>query len=358
MNKREELYSDVVARFQSQCEGAVETIARHGYANITRTLVEPGKLLLYISHDIVKCGHVNILKQLSLDRIDPDSRFAYIYNAITYHQDRVVKYLVELFGSKFYHYTVKDIIDVLASCGNYDLIRFFHHKSPDVNLNDALIQAIDFKSFKTVKYLLDSGANINRVDEEDRYPFEAAVESGDLRIVKYLVLRGVDLNSVDNEILHKALGPNFESMFDYLSKLGFVADTTLIDATIMTNSVESVEFLITRGLSLENYNIGGLALFLSAYASPDILKYVLSHAEYRESTLSNILEYGLTRNHLTIEKLRLLLEYDAQLPDVVNFRLHQYNLLLIDFILSIKPSLASGLSKNQHKALKQMLITI
>jgi ankyrin repeat protein len=347
---REEIYSNVVDLCQSRPGEAINMIKTYGYTNLIKTVTDPTILSLRISHDVIMYGNLSILKLLPLDFINPGEHFSYIYNAITYHQNRIVKHLIKVFGPKFYNDNVEGMIATLASYGNLALIKELHKDKPDVNLNDALIQAVDYKCFRTVKYIVEYGANVNFVNEDGDCSFIKAIQSRDLRIIKYLVSRGVDIVNVDHGyILGSAVGPNIESTFDYLLELGFTMTTGLAEIAVTSNDIKTLKFLVSRGLNINDYSFDSVSLYLILPDTYEMLEYLLKHAKYEEESLSDILEHKLRDSFITIDIIQTLLDHGASLPNVVPFQSRDYNPELIKFILCNKPSLSLYLNSEQRK---------
>jgi ankyrin repeat protein len=314
-----------------------------------------------ITQDAVVYGHLHILKRLPLVDNDND-----IYTGICYHQNRTVEYLLQSFDTEVYNKIVSNIVTSIAHYGNFALIESIHSKQQNINFDDALIQAISIRCFKIVKYLVKHGANVNYEDDDCSHPFTVAVESGNLSIVKYLVSKGTILDNLNHKTVLCAIfgpdmnhrivscatsGPDMMQMFEYLIGLGFTPDDDVLEHAIRSDNIEAVQLLVKYGLSLDNYYIDSRFTLLETPDACDMFRYLLKHAKYTVSSLTEILRTNLSQGYLTIPILQLLLSHGAELPDYVEFRSRKYNPHLLKIIISMKPSLASGLSKKQWIAL-------
>lgn len=68
-------------------------------------------------------------------------------------------------------------------------------------MNLKLFEAVENEDFELVKWLIDTGENLDEQDEEGRTPLMAAVQINNLEIVKLLLDKGADLNVRDNTML-------------------------------------------------------------------------------------------------------------------------------------------------------------
>jgi ankyrin repeat protein len=340
---------------------ASKFIIEYGYSNLAKVTEIAGthpndslQMLRFSIENTILYGHMSILKRLPLN-VDPGNYFSYIRDAINYDQSRIVEYLLELFGTEFRDAHLDKLLTRLAYKGNLTIIKALHITRPDVNLNKALISAISNKHFKTIKYLVDSGADVNYQIDERNNVLNEAVEVGDLKIVKYLVSRGVDLNNINNDdILCSSFGPNTEQIIDYLVSLDFKLTDNVMNFAIEVHNVEKIKILVSRGLNLNNHHINHRHMCLNTPEANETLKYLLDHAQYTELTLSTILESNLKENFLTVDMLQLLMEHGAELPDRFNLGAKKYDIQLLQFIIHEKPSLASCLNKKQLKDIAQL----
>ena len=62
------------------------------------------------------------------------------------------------------------------------------------NTTSPLSRAIITKSLKTVRLLVENGANINTLDADGASPFHKAVKSKDANLMRYLIQNGANLN--------------------------------------------------------------------------------------------------------------------------------------------------------------------
>ena len=64
------------------------------------------------------------------------------------------------------------------------------------NLNKNLIKSIIRDDFKQVKHLVESGADINCFEDQDKVrPIHFAAQFANLKILKYLANNGADINA-------------------------------------------------------------------------------------------------------------------------------------------------------------------
>jgi len=64
------------------------------------------------------------------------------------------------------------------------------------NLNKNLIKSIIRNAFKQVKHLVESGADINCFEDQDKVrPIHFAAQFANLKILKYLANNGADINA-------------------------------------------------------------------------------------------------------------------------------------------------------------------
>jgi ankyrin repeat protein len=80
-------------------------------------------------------------------------------------------------------------------------------------VNDKLINACETGDFKTVKSLVQSGADIHAYDD---CALRWAAESGHLEIVKFLVEQGANIHALDDYALRWAAQKDHLEIVNYL----------------------------------------------------------------------------------------------------------------------------------------------
>jgi hypothetical protein len=347
--RREEVYSYVVAYIQVKQGSTNELIVQYGYSNLTnalRILSATPQQLRTVTHTASQYGHVSVLKKILLSTSDCCDIDDDIEIAINRKQERTVAYLLKHIDPALYEDHTETLIVWLAAYGNLRLVMLFRSIWPNVNLNDALLEAIEFKHLKVVKYLIESGADVNYSNMEGQCPFSVAVETGNFKLVKYITSLGPNLEDLDrDDVLSSAIYSCNIPLIDFLFELGFTPTDATLDDAVRTDDIKVLKFVTNHGLSLDTYYISD-GMDLHPQESKDMLRYLFDHAKYDADSLSKILKHNLRHNYLTVDILELLLQHGAELPDTISVHINQDSLQMVEYVLNKKPSLASSLNEN------------
>ena len=110
---------------------------------------------------------------------------------------------------------------------------------------------------KIVKYLLDSGIDVNiRIDRRrDGSAINAAARSGHLNVVRYLVLRGADPRGNADEIMYAAVSGNLKMLKFFVEKCGLdphIDKDKAVRLASEYNHFNIVKYLVLHGAPTTN----------------------------------------------------------------------------------------------------------
>ncbi|XP_028395353.1 serine/threonine-protein phosphatase 6 regulatory ankyrin repeat subunit C-like [Dendronephthya gigantea] len=151
-----------------------------------------------------------------------------------------------------------------------------------------LRDAIKYQSLKSVKYLVDNGADIHCEDESGKTALHYAVHAGGTAIVKYFVEQcGADVNRKDTNgltVLQDAVTECTLDIVEYLVEKG--ADVngkkndgwTVLHYAVRRGRLEVVKFLVKKGAEVngKGTNKVGTALHIAVTKdTPEIAEYLI-----------------------------------------------------------------------------------
>ncbi|MCF7792298.1 MAG: ankyrin repeat domain-containing protein [Victivallales bacterium] len=155
-----------------------------------------------------------------------------------------------------------------AACfaGHLDVVKFLIDKgayiNPDEPYRKPLMYAIVGKSFKTAKYLIEKGADVNSVCKNNASPLYVAAEIGNPEIVELLIKHGAEV--------------------DYIQP--FVGRTPLAaQAFVLTSdSIPTVEKLVKAGADMNFKDPTGMSVldWAAARRKFDMVKYLIEHGAH------------------------------------------------------------------------------
>ena len=106
-------------------------------------------------------------------------------------------------------------------------------------------------NLKTIKYLIDNGADVNAVNDFGETPLHWCCKEGNLEITRLLISCGADYTLLDNDensVLHwVAEYDEKEMLLEFLKKniqiQGNIYNQTPLDVALLNNSYKSIEIL-------------------------------------------------------------------------------------------------------------------
>jgi ankyrin repeat protein len=107
----------------------------------------------------------------------------------------------------------------------------------------ALHFAIMFNKLQAMQYLLDKGANINALDQEDQAPLTLAIKQNNMTMVCVLLRKGANINHKD-DLGRSAL--HFSAMYGRLNILYMLLSLEKADINTRTNLGETPLFIAQR----------------------------------------------------------------------------------------------------------------
>ena len=149
-----------------------------------------------------------------------------------------------------------------------------------------LREAIKQNDEDFVKFILDSGAEVNEVDKYGRSPLSDGVMGGNLNIVKALISKGADIDLCDSD------------------------GDSMLGIAIMHQRPEVMEFLISKGQKLDHVNFHGESILTLAIKHGRIeeLEVLVKHGVELNGR-ENVLEYVAAVGNL--EKASFLIDNGA-----------------------------------------------
>lgn len=122
--------------------------------------------------------------------------------AIDIRSLKIVKLLIDKGVPLKTKSTTETYLSMAVDSGNLDILKLLH-STGSIDINDGrlypLLKAVSKGDIKILNYLLDNGADMNISKEGSRGVFLTAVRSGDEKMVKVLLDRGIDKTVLDDE---------------------------------------------------------------------------------------------------------------------------------------------------------------
>ena len=254
-NQREELLNQLKINIGLEIDHANEILAKSEYKNIEQILADESNKMKKIKFksNIIKPNRLFILKLLS-NEFKFGKQFS-ISQLIKYHH---ILGLTE--------YIIND------TEGSKRLL----------NDTKSLCLASKNASLEIIKFLVESGANLNATGEKEETPFLEATSSGQLKLVKYFIENGVDVNEKDtygNTSLMLASKKNNLELIKYLVENGADVNanndwnnTALVYATFYSQ-LENIKYLFENGAGTKAVDKNRAFLFACEKGPIEIVKY-------------------------------------------------------------------------------------
>jgi ankyrin repeat protein len=125
-----------------------------------------------------------------------------LIKAIAATHVRIVRALVKSSGNM----NKPEALFSAVGAGNLEIVKLFLTKDTDVNISGyaggSLLMLAADGDFAIVKFLVESGADVNKKDDQGKTALMKAVESfnkTNIFSIKYLIDRGADVNAVNNK---------------------------------------------------------------------------------------------------------------------------------------------------------------
>lgn len=315
--------------YNGDTETPLHYACQKGFFEVVRVLVQHGAfaadLQMYTGRSIqfaAKNGHTEIFKLL-LEQENVDNSLHYVTNAL---RDAVRK-------------------------GSHEIIKFLLARG--LSVGDSLHTAVYFKSgdCTTVKILLDSGANVNSLDNSNETPLHVAVKHADSSIVKMLLDAGANINIKGGHngkpTIHYAVHRNsFETFKEKINILlnhgANLNETDNKGCTILhcVYAASEFQYLLERGADFNVVNMNGNTFINSrnAKGTEKLLIILFQMSHYRgvpigENVLRDIKKnsklytfYSQCKDELEDMKEEMIDGTDTSLFDI--FTTFQYNQLL------------------------------
>jgi ankyrin repeat protein len=212
-----------------------------------------------------------------------------------------IKYILEKYSNKLNIETIISLID-----SDWILEKYIQNNQKKVDINKLLITACEYKKIKTLKKLINLGADIN-VLSGDKNLLMIAIENNDLEMVKFLVERGINLEHY-----------YIESGEEELKITPFIM-------SIITNNQDIFRYLIEAGVDINN----GFPLFFAIDSKNlNMAKIILKRGEtptkeeQKESLLKSIVENK-------VEFVKLFLENNFDLTKSENLSITPFQLAIL-----------------------------
>jgi hypothetical protein len=364
---REERYCDVVTAIYSGKEDACDLTVQYGYSNLKKakcpsTIPNKGyfaRLLAIMStdealefmrkkiiQDIAEAGHVRLLKQLSL--IEFRAWDNIMHHATIYQQDRIIRYILKFIDRDTYKQYVSSWMSNLASRGCFSMVKLIHNIWPDANLDNALESAVSGGLFRHVVYLVELGANVNYRDLSDNHLLLNAIESDSVKVVKYLISKEpIFTDDEQKDLMSAAVKVGNIKIIQYLMSNGFPLGDFVLDQTLENYSIELFKFLAENGVDLNRLRIRRMLLPINQ--SYGTLEYLLNHAHFEKDDLTEMLSYNILVREPSIDVVRLLMSFGAELLNTIQLRITITNIALMEFLLDVAPYLAYNLRQHDFR---------
>lgn len=202
-----------------------------------------------------------------------------------------------------------------------------------INISDQwghtpLIQAIWSDRLNIAKFLIQAGADVNKLDYCNKPTLHLASEKHDIELIKMLVSSGINIHAVDNRgetALFNAIEANDLDLVKYFVNIGLdvnkisgYGDTPLLRSVGKYRYVDAdiISFLIASGANLELKNSSGNTALYEAvqWTKDDIVKVlVASGADTNTCNNYNRTPIMLLCHNDNLAVLKLLLKAGADI---------------------------------------------
>jgi ankyrin repeat protein len=340
-------YSNLLKVIQPVFKPLDEDVQRHLQAGVLSENVYLNLFSKFIE-SVAAYGHLYLLKRLTRN-ITPNWNDV-ISCVITQHQHYIILYVLKIIDVEQYSNCVEGWISHLEMIGDFNPIEAFCNVFPNTDINSPLICATYAKCFKLVKYLVESGANVNYRSYFSERPLEKAVESGDIKIVKYLLSKGATFDEESKDVIMcDAVSSGNIAMIEYLMTLGFTLTNSVFDVKFSNYKLEMFKFFVSHGLDLNAFPIMTLLLDEDPSKAYDTLEYLFTHVKFNRNDLTAMLDYNIRIRNVSVKIVELLLSYGTELPHKPNIRIIDENIPLVEFLLDHNPKLAKRLRESDLK---------
>jgi ankyrin repeat protein len=306
-------------------------IIKNGYNNLYKQLSDS-----YSDTNlrkIAKYGHVHILRSIS--NVDYDTFEDLIRSAFQYNQTICAKYLMSSDKSnQLDTQMVSTMLQYAVTNGNITLIKLIIRRWPKTDLSYGLEDAFESKSLKTIRYLVDIGADFSK---EDLDLMNLAVETGNIFIVKYVLRIGVRLDIEKESILSTAVTTGNLDLVKFLFKLGFKATNDSLTCALNFKYLDIAQYLIDNGANITTYDFTYDDLNDKNFLT-EILPFIASKTNINLSSIVYPLNNALSRKQYKI--IDLLLKYCADLMMIYKSYLTVLPLDRVVYLLQREPRLA------------------
>ncbi len=171
------------------------------------------------------------------------------------------------------------------------------------DINKVLIQASLLGYLPVVKYLIDSGANVNGTDSQYKSPLDSAAYGGHLSIVEYLI----ENEAMVNRSLGLAAKNGHLSVVTYLLENGASSHADKDEALTWASQhgqLSVVKYLIEYGVNIHSLNNQALRR-AAEYGHLPVVKYLIEHEAYIHVWDDEALTSASLEGHLSVVKYLL-----------------------------------------------------
>jgi ankyrin repeat protein len=320
-------------------------------------------------------GRLDVIKFMLEKGVDAnkttnDYGWTPLYTAALNRKSDVVKLLIEN-GVDMYVENSSGLTVMDAACfnGEIEMMKLLLKHGYDLKRSNRygktpLHNSCDSNGGKrTVKLLIDSGANVNSKDSDGRTPLYFAVVRGVFSVVKLLVENGADINiKVNGNTAFQTTIRKFRNFFpdypkiaEYLIKSGANVNeeddegfTPLIFSTAKEPIFEAVKLLLENGADANKETHDGFTPLITAVGSHEtkLVEYLIEHG----ADVNQITKAGSCFENSRDEMAILLIKNGVRLDRLQHKEdfygtTFEYKKLLEDTIRNIR----SGWTKENHK---------
>ncbi|KAF8217377.1 ankyrin repeat-containing domain protein [Mycena galopus ATCC 62051] len=223
-------------------------------------------------------------------------------------------------GVKFLLKCGADVNAIGASLGQFQ-VSFILNWETDRHNNMPLHDVSAQGRTDVVQLLVESGADVNAISNNDRTALHQASINGHINVVKYLVKRGANINAIDKDrktALHDASAEGHTDIVKFLVERGAYVNAsrrhkTALHLASSNGHIEVVKFLVQRGANVNTPNSNGTALYLaSSNGHIEVVKFLVESGatvNAIEADRNTALHAAAAKDHTDI--VQFLLEHGA-----------------------------------------------
>lgn len=223
-------------------------------------------------HYASSVGCTNIVNKLILlgvdiDICDNENRSA-LYFACRNREMDTVKYLVDS-GANLNN-IVENIDNILEKCYKDDinLIEYLTSLNINVKIAKYLYIACKHNNISVVAYLIKLGMDINIANDGGLTALHFGCYSGSLDMIEYLIKNGADINHIDNDGRTMIYHAKKTSIIKYLLSLGLKIDNPDEELSLVLASgiddEEDWDYLSNMGISINYKDVDGFTYLYTA----------------------------------------------------------------------------------------------